>query len=54
MKAVSSALSERYPTTIFKTATLFQKPSASIRADFFARVSDKWIDFFWEIDPTKA
>ncbi|MDR2153112.1 MAG: phosphoribosyltransferase domain-containing protein [Helicobacteraceae bacterium] len=54
MKAVLSALSDRYPATVFKTAALFQKPSASIRADFFARESDEWIDFFWEIDPTKS
>ncbi|MDR0665593.1 MAG: phosphoribosyltransferase [Helicobacteraceae bacterium] len=51
MKAVLKALSVRYPKTTFKTAVLFQKPSASIRADFFARESEEWIDFFWEIDP---
>ncbi|MDR2639445.1 MAG: phosphoribosyltransferase domain-containing protein [Helicobacteraceae bacterium] len=52
LKAVLGALSDRYPDTIFKSAVLFQKPTASIRADFFARESDEWIDFFWEVDPT--
>lgn len=51
MRAVLSALERRNPTTAFKTAALFQKPLASIRADFFARESEEWIDFFWEIDP---
>jgi xanthine phosphoribosyltransferase len=54
LKAVLEALRDRYPDAIFKSAVLFQKPSASIRADFFARESDEWIDFFWEVDPLKC
>ncbi|MDR1911385.1 MAG: phosphoribosyltransferase domain-containing protein [Helicobacteraceae bacterium] len=51
LQAVLRALQKSSPKTAFKSVALFQKPSASIRADFFARESADWIDFFWEVDP---
>ncbi|MDR3347686.1 MAG: phosphoribosyltransferase [Helicobacteraceae bacterium] len=51
MTAIAQALKERYPQTEFKIAALFQKSTASISADFFVRVADEWIDYFWEVDP---
>ena len=50
MKLVLETLSERYPGTEFKTAALFYKPSACIKPDWYVRVPDMWIDFFWSVD----
>ncbi|MDR1451665.1 MAG: phosphoribosyltransferase [Helicobacteraceae bacterium] len=54
MQAVLKTLGDRYPNASFKTAVIFQKTPASIRANFFAQECEEWIDFFWDVDPTKV
>ncbi len=44
-------LKQKYPNCEFKLATIFYKPTAVIEADYALKVADKWIDFFWEVDP---
>ena len=50
LEAVFKVLIERYPTTEFKSAVLFRKPTTIIEPDFFVRDTNEWIDFFWEKD----
>lgn len=50
MREIVKLLSEKFPNTEFKIATIFYKPTAVIQADFKVKIADKWIDFFWEID----
>lgn len=42
------------PTVIFKTVTLFTKPTAVIQPDFSLHEAHDWIDFFWERDFLKS
>lgn len=51
LQAVLRLLKQKYPNCDFKLATIFYKPSAVIEADYALKVADKWIDFFWEVDP---
>jgi len=50
LKGVLNVLHERYPDIIFKSASLFYKPSADIQPDFTLHEATEWIDFFWEKD----
>ena len=42
------------PDVLFKTASLFSKPTALIQPDFFLYEAHDWIDFFWERDFLKS
>ena len=48
LKAVMDALKIAYPDAQFASASLFQRESAIIKADYFISFSDEWIEFFWE------
>ena len=50
LKAVLSTLKEHYPDVIFKSASLFYKPTACIQSDFSIKEATQWIEFFWEKD----
>ena len=52
LSAVMQSLQEAYPQNSkeFRSAVIFQRPDASVRADFFVRENVDWIDFFWEVD----
>ena len=50
LRAVLTVLQERYPDIVFKSATLFYKPSSCIEPDYWLHETDAWIDFFWEKD----
>lgn len=50
LELVIKTLSERYPNTTLKSASLFYKESASIEPDWYAKLADRWIDFFWSDD----
>jgi xanthine phosphoribosyltransferase len=50
LKAVLRVLQERYPDTVFKSATLFYKKNSDIEPDYWLHEADGWIDFFWEKD----
>lgn len=39
-----------YPDTVFKSASLFYKPTASVQPDFSVKEARDWINFFWETD----
>ncbi len=42
------------PNVVFKTASLFSKPTAIIQPDFSLHEAHDWIDFFWERDFLKS
>ena len=48
IQAIMNLLSKKFPTTTFKTLSIFQKEDASLKADFYAQISNEWIEFFWE------
>jgi xanthine phosphoribosyltransferase len=50
IKAVLKRLQRLYPTKIFKVASIFYKPSASIEPNYWVREAKGWIDFFWTVD----
>jgi xanthine phosphoribosyltransferase len=50
LQAVAKVLQQRYPSSCFKTATLFYKKDAIIKPDFTINEAKEWIDFFWEVD----
>jgi xanthine phosphoribosyltransferase len=52
MQKIKEVLSKKFPQTNFKTLSIFQKENASILADFYAQITDEWIDFFWENEIT--
>lgn len=43
-------LKDQNPNVSFYTAVIFQKQNAEIKANFFIREPQDWIDFFWERD----
>jgi len=47
---VMQELQSRYPEKSFKTATLFFKPDARFKPDYYVKKADGWIDFFWNED----
>ena len=50
MKLVLETLTGRYPNCRFRLAALFYKESAVIKPDWYVRIADRWIDFFWSMD----
>lgn len=48
--ALLPLLQQHNPHVIFKTASLFTKPTALIQPDFSLYEATDWIDFFWEKD----
>ena len=52
--AVLKVLQERYPDILFKSASLFYKPTAIIQPDYSLHEATEWIDFFWEKDFVEA
>jgi len=50
LKAVLRVLQERYPDTVFKSATLYYKQNSDIEPDYWLHEADGWIDFYWEKD----
>lgn len=53
MKLVKETLGHKYPDITFKTVSLFYKPTAAIKPDWFLKKADRWIDFFWSVDLLK-
>lgn len=49
LMAIDDYFKERYPSTSFTTAVIFQKESADFKADISIRDNSEWIDFFWEV-----
>ncbi|MCE3037367.1 phosphoribosyltransferase [Helicobacter sp. faydin-H20] len=50
LSEVVHKLSTNFQHATFYTATIFQKNTAKIKADFFIREPNEWVDFFWETD----
>ena len=50
IQAVLERLQKLYPTKTFRVASLFYKPSASIKPNYWVREAKGWIDFFWTVD----
>lgn len=50
MRAIFELLNKEYPNTEFKLATLFYRPTALLKPDFYIHKTDIWIEFFWEVD----
>jgi xanthine phosphoribosyltransferase len=48
LKEVLYTLNKQYPDIIFKSASLFYKPTACIQSDFRVKEATEWIEFFWE------
>lgn len=53
MSAVFSRMNLEFPSIEFKTACLVQKDNEIIESNFYARRSNEWIDFYWEVDLLK-
>lgn len=47
---VLKVLKAKYPNTIFKTASIFYKPSAIIKPTWWVKEPQSWIEFFWSED----
>lgn len=43
-------LQKIYPIKTFKSATIFYKPTAIIKPNFYVKQPKGWIDFFWSKD----
>jgi len=50
MIEVLEVLYARFPQVAFLTASIFYKPSAKIKPDWYAKEAQEWIDFFWSVD----
>jgi len=50
LQLVLETLTARHPNILFKSATLFYKPTASLQSDFTLHEATQWITFFWERD----
>ncbi|WP_200763844.1 phosphoribosyltransferase [Nitrosophilus alvini] len=50
MRKIISVLKKRYPDAEFKVAALFYRPDAGFKPDYYAAVTNEWIDFFWVKD----
>ncbi len=50
LRALIDRLRRENPGSLFKTASLFYKPTASVQPDYSVREAKEWIDFFWESD----
>lgn len=53
MIKVKNILQEINSNIDFKTASIFYKPTASFKPDFYLRETKDWVDFFWEVDVAK-
>ncbi len=53
LKVVVEKLKVAYPKVEFKTAALFQRQSAVVKADYYLHLTDEWVEFFWERDGGK-
>ena len=47
---VLKKLKKIYPNIQFKTASIFYKNNALVIPDFKIKETNRWIDFFWEVD----
>ncbi len=47
---VLDTLHERFPQVIFFVASIYYKPSAKIKPDWYVKEATEWIDFFWSVD----
>ena len=47
---VLKVLKEKYPQTIFETASIFYKPTAIIKPTWWVKEPKGWIEFFWSED----
>jgi len=47
---VLKVLEAKYPKTIFKTASIFYKPTAIIEPTWWVKEPKAWIEFFWSED----
>lgn len=50
LKTILDRLRLEYLKINFTSACIFQKPSAIVKADFYVRETQEWIDFYWEVD----
>lgn len=50
LSVVLQKLRDNFDHANFSSAVIFQKSNAKIKADFFIREPEEWVDFFWEID----
>lgn len=53
LKEVLNTLQEKYPTTLFSSASIFYKPTASIEPTWWVKEATVWIEFFWSEDLNK-
>ena len=53
MIKVKNILQEINSNIDFKTASIFYKPTASFKPDFYLRETKDWVYFFWEVDIVK-
>ena len=53
LKLVIDTLSAKYPTCIFKSASIFYKKTAIIEPNWSVKEAKEWIDFFWSVDCLK-
>ncbi len=47
---VLEVIQKEYPQTKLFTASIFYKPSAKIRPNWYVKEATDWIDFFWSED----
>ncbi|CAA6822540.1 MAG: Putative nucleotide phosphoribosyltransferase [uncultured Sulfurovum sp.] len=47
---VLKVLKEKYPQTIFESASIFYKPTAIIEPTWWVKEAKGWIEFFWSED----
>jgi len=46
---VLNLLKQKYPDKIYKTISIFYKPSSKFKPDYFFHETNEWINFFWEV-----
>ncbi len=54
LKAVLEKLQAAYPDKSFVSASIFQRQTAVIQADYYLHLTDEWVEFFWERDGGEA
>ncbi len=50
MQEVVKRVQKEFQTQNILTATLFYKESAPFKPNFYCKIANAWIDFFWEVD----
>ncbi|RAX58824.1 nicotinate phosphoribosyltransferase [Helicobacter monodelphidis] len=53
MQRVCQILQDMNPDIHFKTASIFYKPEAIFKPDYYIHQTHGWIEFFWEVDVLK-